>query len=120
MKWARFIDGIVQEVVTSDPNDLFHSEVAKLFIEVDDSVTMPIPDISSQEIEAVRVWTENDVRSKLTFAEKVKWDNDAFHEIVSAKIELATPKHVTEVTEILTVLVVSTAISQASMDAILA
>lgn len=39
MKYARIIDNIVVEVVTNNPNEIFHPSIAEQFVEVPDTVT---------------------------------------------------------------------------------
>jgi hypothetical protein len=125
---ARIVDNTIVEIITPIPGfsleQCFHPDILAACIDIPEGASVGWQKNDQDEWvappAAPRTWGIDDVRSKLTFAEKTKWDNDVFHEIVTAKIELATPKHVTEVTEILTALVIATAISRASMDAILA
>ena len=125
---ARIANNIIVEILTPIPGfaiaDCFHEDVLASCIDTPEGAQVGwIKNDQGEWVAppaAPRTWGIDDVRSKLTFAEKTKWDNDVFHEIVTAKLELATPKHVTEITEILTALVAATAISQVSMDAILA
>jgi hypothetical protein len=67
---------------------------------------------------APKVWTVEDIRNNLTFAEKVSWDNNSNPAIVTAKIDL--PKEVEYVTEFLDYLVSANVISQNSATKILA
>lgn len=67
-----------------------------------------------------RMWTADDVRAGLTLSEKVKWDNDTLPEIVTVKAEFVSPRNEADATELLAFLVEAGAISQASMDKILA
>lgn len=39
MKYARIIDNIVVEVVTNNPNEIFHPSIAEQFVEVPNDVT---------------------------------------------------------------------------------
>ena len=41
MKWARYMNGQLVEVVTQNPADLFVAEIAAQFMVVDDEVTVP-------------------------------------------------------------------------------
>lgn len=59
-----------------------------------------------------RTWSQEDVRSKMSFSEKAKWDNGSTPEMVTAKIEFANPKEEQETTEILNFLVETNNISE--------
>jgi hypothetical protein len=67
-----------------------------------------------------RVWTQNDVRSALTLAEKTKWDNDSAPEVVTAKIEIGNGLEEAAITEVLDFLVEANVISTDSKTAVLA
>jgi hypothetical protein len=66
-----------------------------------------------------RTWSQNDVRSKLSFSEKTKWDNNLTPEIITAKIEFDTPKELEETTAILNFLVETNNISEQTKNNIL-
>lgn len=66
----------------------------------------------------IRTWSQKDIRTGLTLAEKVKWDNNSEPEIVTVKAELPNDKAGT--TELLDFLVSLNIISQSSADKILA
>lgn len=63
--------------------------------------------------------SSQDIRSKLTIAEKVKWDNNSSHSIVTSKIEFTNPLPYEEAKVILQFLVDSGDFSQESVDKIL-
>lgn len=62
----------------------------------------------------------DDIRSALTLAEKIKWDNNKTDEITTVKIEFAIPLLVADAEQWLQLLVDSGSISQESIDKILA
>ena len=67
-----------------------------------------------------RVWTQDNVRSGLTLAEKAKWDNDSAPEVVTAKIEIGGGLELAAITEVLDFLVEANVISADSKTAVLA
>ena len=67
-----------------------------------------------------RVWTQDNVRSALTLAEKTKWDNDSAPEVVTAKIEIGGGLELAAITEVLDFLVEANVISADSKTAVLA
>jgi hypothetical protein len=67
-----------------------------------------------------RTWSQNDVRSKMTFTEKTKWDNGLTPEMVTAKVEFETPKELQETTDILDFLVETNNILEQTKTNILA
>ena len=69
---------------------------------------------------APRVWTQDNVRSALTLAEKTKWDNDSAPEVVTAKIEISGGLELAAITEVLDFLVEANVISADSKTAVLA
>lgn len=75
---------------------------------------VPTPSTSSEY-----TWDAASVRAELSLGDKTKWDNDSTPEIVTAKIEFQTPQRVTQTMELLTYLVDSQSITQASMDKVL-
>jgi len=66
-----------------------------------------------------KTWTADNIRSGLTLSEKVKWDNNSTPEVITAKLEMATPQLLAETTAVLQMLVTDNVISQASMTSIL-
>ena len=72
-----------------------------------------------EPVEPARTWTTENIRSNLTLAEKVKWDSNTNPEIVTAKLEMATPQELTHTTAVIEMLVGANVISQASADKIL-
>ena len=103
-----------------------NNEVANIIIasEVDsirdqyDSIEEVIEVVESTP--SARVWTQNDVRSALTLAEKTKWDNDSAPEVVTAKIEIGAGLEEAAITEVLDFLVDASVISADSKAAVLA
>jgi hypothetical protein len=120
MKWGRYVHGQLQEVVDQNPNDLFHSEIAQQFISVPDDTSVPVIVRELPNVELPRTWTIDSIRSKLTLSERVIWDNNSDPHVVTAKIEMAIPKEITETTAVLEMLLTANVISQSSMTAILA
>ena len=131
MKYAWIQDDRIRDLTLSDPFNWHHPEVAKFYdTEVPDEaengdfwengklIKPVIPDPVPLP-PPPRKWSVDDVRSGLTLAEKVKWDNDSAPEIITAKRELVTPAVVNVVTPILQLLVDAKIIAKSSMDAIL-
>lgn len=123
-------NNIIRDIAHSEPFEIYHPEVAVFYdTEVPDdaengdswikgklvkkvipeSVVVPVEPTISLDV----------IRNNLSFAEKVKWDNDKTDEIVTAKIEFAQPLSIAAATEVLQFLVDSKAISKESMDKIL-
>lgn len=131
---AWVINGRVKDIAPGNPFDFYHPEVAEFYnVDVPEGtkigasmsygvwINPPEPTGAPPETSpAPRTWTANDVRSKLTLAERVKWDNDTSDFIKTAKIELTSPRELADTTEVLQMLVDAGDISQASMTAILA
>lgn len=67
-----------------------------------------------------RTWSENDVRSKLTFVEKTKWDTGSTPEMITAKIEFSLPKLLQDTIDVLDFLVETNNISEQTKNNILA
>lgn len=116
---------VVLEVIDFDPTDAFHPEIQ--WHEAPDDITpnSVLKEDGTWEIAPVivpvvpaRAWTSEEVRSSLSLAEKVKWDNDTAPEIVTVKNEL--PQTADGVAELIDLLVEAGVISQASADKILA
>lgn len=133
MKFAWIEDGRIRDIAHSNPNDIYHPDVAKFYdTQVPDEAEngdfwengtlkkQPKPEDMPPPPPAPRQWTQDDFRKNMTLAEKVKWDNDTAPEIKTVKAEMASPKELAAVTELLQFLVDSGVISQASMDKILA
>lgn len=60
------------------------------------------------------------VRNNLTFAERVKWDNNLTPSITTGKLEFSSPRTVEDAREILNFLVSEGDISQSSADKVIA
>lgn len=103
-------DGVVVNTIIADEIDSIRDQYDAIEEVIPEPViVIPIPMISGST-----------VRNNLTFAEKVKWDNNKTETIVTAKLELATPKTVEEATPVLDFMVQSGDISRASADKIIA
>jgi len=130
MKFAWIENERVRDVCHGDPAECYHPDVAKFYdTQVPDDAANGDGWVNGQLVKpepappappAPRTWAAGDVRAGLTLAERVKWDNDATPTIVTAKVELSTPRDVADTTEVLAMLVEAGDISQASMDKILA
>ena len=129
MKFAWIEDDRIRDVAHSDPNNIYHPDVAKFYdTQVPDDAANGDGWVNGQLVKpeppppappAPRTWTQENVRSGLTLAEKVKWDNDTVPEVKTVKAEMVSPKELAAVTELLQFLVDSGVISQVSMDKIL-
>ena len=132
MKFAWIEDGKIRDVAHSDPNDIYHPDVAKFYdTQVPDDaangdgwvngqlVKPPKPEDMPAPPPAPPMWTVEDVRPGLTLAEKVKWDNDSVPEVKTAKTELAGSNPEVKVKEVLDFLVATNVISQASADKVI-
>ena len=132
MKFAWIEDGKVRDVAHSDPNDIYHPDVAKFYdTQVPDDaangdgwvngqlVKPPKPEDMPPPPPQPPMWTADDVRLGLTLAEKVKWDNDTVPEVKTAKNELAGQNPEVKVKEVLDFLVATNVISQASADKVI-
>ena len=130
MKYAWIEADKIRDICHGDPVSCYHPDVAKFYdtLVPDDAVngdgwvngTLVKPEPPAPPAPAPRTWDVASVRQHLTLGEKVKWDNDASPEVITAKQELASPKGVDETTEILDMLVGAGIISQASADKVLA
>ena len=127
MKYAWIENDKVRDICHGNPDECYHADVAVFYdTQVpDDAVNgdgwvngqLVKPEPAPAPEPAPRQWTSEDFRNGLTLAEKVKWDNNSAPEIVTVKQEL--PKELEGATELLTFLVDSNVISQASMDKVL-
>lgn len=103
-------------------NTIIADEVDSIRDQYDEIIEV-IVEVSNQNnltASTTKVITTSTVRDNLTIEEKVKWDNDASPNIITAKIEFSTPKSVEEAQEILNFLVQKQDISKASADKIIA
>lgn len=129
MKYAWIEADKIRDICYGDPAACYHPDVAKFYdtLVPDDAVngdgwvngTLVKPEPAPPAPPVPRVWDAASIRVHLTLVEKVKWDNNAVPEIVTAKQELEVPKQLAETTEIINMLVLCGAISQASADKIL-
>lgn len=103
-------DGVVVNTIIADEVESIRDQY-DLIEEV-----IPEPGVIVSTIDRIKV------RNNLTFAEKVKWDNETTETIKTAKIEFAigVQKTLEEAAEILDFMVESGDISRASADKILA
>lgn len=131
-KFAWVENNVAREVIDFNPQGRFHPDIAKLFEAVPDIVnqgatrnqsgvwTAYVKPVAPTPPTPPRTISQDDVRKKLTLAERVKWDNGSVPEVITAKIEFSQPRLVADATEILNLLVGAGVISQASADSILA
>jgi len=127
MKWAWIEDGKVRDVAHSDPNDIYHPDVAKFYdTQVPDDAVNGDGWVNGQVVKpeppppappAPRSWTQDDFRKGMTLAEKTKWDNNSAPEVVTVKAEL--PKQQTGAQELVDFLIASNVISQATATKIM-
>lgn len=130
MKYAWIENGQIRDVAWTDPDKIYHPDVAKFYdTQVPDDAANGDGWVNGQLVKptppappapAPRKWSQNDVRNGLSLAEKVKWDNDTAPEVKTVKAEMGGPVELAKVTELLTFLVETGVISQASMDKVLA
>ena len=130
MKYAWIENNTVRDIAPGTPAEYYHADVAKFYsTEIPDTVERgaslvdgiwvnPEP-VATPASSIIRTWTADDFRSGMTLSEKVRWDNNNTPEIVTAKIEVASPQELQHTTEILDMLVSSGDISQATKDKIL-
>lgn len=130
MKFAWIEDGRIRDVAHSNPNDIYHPDVAKFYdTQVPDDAVNGDGWVNGQLVKpeppppappappAPRQWTQDDFRKNMTLAEKSKWDNDSAPEIKTVKMEL--PKEQAGAQELVDFLVSSGVISQASATKIM-
>lgn len=128
MKYAWIENDKVRDVAHSNPEEIYHPDVAALYTTQvpDDAVNgdgwvngaLVKPEPAPEPEPAPRQWTTDDFRAGMTLAEKTKWDSDSAPEIKTVKAEL--PKELAGATELLDFLVAANVISQTSADKILA
>ena len=129
MKYAWIQDGRIRDIAIADPESIYHPDVAIFYdTQVPDEakngdfwtngflVAQPVAP-TPQPVEFARKWTADSFRSKMTLAEKTKWDNDTTNEIKTVKLEL--PKEQAGATELVDFLVSANVISQATATSIL-
>ena len=121
----------IRDIAPGNPTDWYHPDVAKFYDAdvpddaangdgwVNGQLVKPAPYVPPVLPEPPRTWTVADIRTALTLAERVKWDNDESATIKTAKIEMAGPQELAHTTEVLQLLVSVGDISQASMDKVL-
>jgi hypothetical protein len=129
MKFAWIENGKIRDVAHSDPNQIYHPDVAKFYdTQVPDDAANGDGWVNGQLVKpeppappppAPPMWTADDVRLGLSLAEKVKWDNDTVPEVKTAKTELAGSNPEVKVKEVLDFLVATNVISQASADKVI-
>jgi len=128
MKYAWIENDKIRDVAHSNPEEIYHPDVAALYTTQvpDDAVNgdgwvsgaLVKPEPAPEPEPAPRQWTATDFRTGMTLAEKTKWDNDSAPEIITVKAEL--PKELAGATELLDFLVSSSVISAATKAKILA
>lgn len=131
MKWAWVENDIIRDVAHDTPSEIYHPDVAALYtVQVPDDACNGDGWVKGQLIKPnvpevippvpPRTWDCEAVRSGLTLSEKVVWDTDGKPEVITAKLEFATPLLHDDAKSVLDFLVASDVISQASEDKILA
>jgi len=130
MKYAWIENDKVRDVAHSDPEEIYHPDVAKFYdTQVpDDAVNgdgwvngvLVKPEPAPAPTSPARTWSSNDVRKNLSLAERVKWDSESSDYVKTAKIEFDNAPQVDHTTEVLQMLVDAGDITQASMAKILA
>lgn len=127
MKYAWIENDKVRDVAHSNPEEIYHPDVAKFYdTQVpDDAVNGDgwvngalVKPVVVEPPPAPRKWTADNFRTGMTLAEKTKWDNDSAPEIITVKSEL--PKELAGATELLDFLVSSNLISVETKAKILA
>jgi hypothetical protein len=131
MRKAWVENNVIRDIAHANPQHIYHPDIAAFYTVsvpddaengdgwVDGVVVKPVPAPVVEPTPAARTWSVSDIRTGLTLAEKVKWDNDSAPEVKTVKTEMASNKELADVTELLTFLVDASVISQASMDKIL-
>jgi hypothetical protein len=129
MKYAWIEDSRIRDIAHDTPSKIYHPDVAVFYnTEVPDEAesgdgwvdgALIKPEPLPPAPPAPRTWTASAIRSGLTLAERVKWDNDSTPEVVTAKQEMATPQQLAHTTDVLSLLFGASVISQASVDKIL-
>ena len=127
MKYAWIENDKVRDIAHSDPAEIYHPDVAKFYdTQVPDEAVNGDGWVNGQLVKPEpppaptpppRQWTADSFRSKMTLAEKTKWDNDTTNEIKTVKLEL--PKERAGATELVDFLVSANVISQATATSIL-
>lgn len=132
MKFAWIENNQVRDICPGNPQELYTAEIAALYTTgIGDDVQRDAKLVNGvwmnpPEVEPLppmldpRTWSAAQVRSKLTLAERVKWDNDKSDAIKTAKIEFAGHPEEAHTREVLQLLVDSGDISTSTMQAILA
>lgn len=130
MKFAWIEGDKIRDIAPGEPSQFYHADVAKFYdTHVPDEANNGDGWVNGQLIKpepptppepAPRTWSADQIRSGLTLAERVKWDNDKTDTIKTAKVEFATPQGLDVTTEVLQMLVDAADISQASMNKIIA
>ncbi len=131
-KLAWIEDGRIRDIAHTDPTTIYTPNIAAHYdTEVPDEAVNgdffangvltppPKPEPFVQPV-VPRTISAEYVRAALTLAEKVKWDTDGAPAVVTAKIEFAQPRSISDAKDVLDFLVASKVISQASEDKVLA
>ncbi len=130
MKYAWIENNRIRDIAPGNPAEFYHADVAKFYdTQVSDDAAngdgwvdgvLVKPEPTPEPAPAPRTWTAEDIRNGLSLSEKVKWDNNSLPEIVTAKKEIISTQTVELVAEVLQMLVDANAISQTSMNKVLA
>lgn len=130
MKKAWIENARIRDIAPGNPAEFYHPDVAKLYdtLVPDDAANgdgwvngqLVKPEPAPPPPPSPRTWTADNIRTGMTLSERVKWDNNSAPEIVTAKVEMASPQELTHTTEVLDLLLAASLISQATKDKILA
>lgn len=130
MKKAWIENSRIRDVAPGNPVDLYVPEIAQFYdTDVPDDAVNGDGWVNGQLVKPEppppppappRTWSSSDIRSAMTLAERVKWDNDSTPEIVTAKLELQLPLELAGVTDVLDLLVSAGVISDATKAKVLA
>lgn len=121
-KWARMLTGVVIEVTDVDPEGRYEPSIE--WVEVPDEAR-PLSKFldgewthppEPQPVVEERQYSADDVRSALTLAERVKWDNNSSPEIKTVKIELSSPRNKVDTLAVLQLMLAAGDVSQESVD----
>jgi len=126
MKYAWIENDKIRDVAHSNPEEIYHSDVAKFYnTQVPDNAANGdgwvngalVKPVVVEPTPAARQWTADNFRTGMTLAEKTKWDNNSAPEIIAIKAEL--PKELAGATELLDFLVITSVISAETKTKIL-
>lgn len=134
MKYAWIENDTVRDICPGHPDSHYTPDIAAHYsTQIPDEAQMGARFIAGSWVNPVgasiqiveepalpRLWTASDIRSAMSLLERVKWDNDESNIIKTAKLETATAQTLEMIGPVLQMLVDSGAITQATMDKVLA